>query len=133
MKLVVDTNRIIAALISNGVSRKILMDENFEFVTPAFTLVEIEKYREEIQKKAEVSHEEFILLMSYLFERVAIISPEEYDPYIEEARMLINDVSDVPFVALSLAVGIGIWTDDAHFLQQKKMTIFRTKDLMLIK
>ena len=133
MKLVVDTNRIIAALISNGVSRKILMDENFEFVTPAFSLVEIEKHREEIQKKAEVSHEEFILLMSYLFERVAIISPEEYDPYIEEARMLINDVSDVPFVALSLAVGIGIWTDDAHFLQQKKMTIFRTKDLMLIK
>ena len=38
MKIVIDTNRIIAALIKDGVSRKILFDKRFEFVTPDYSL-----------------------------------------------------------------------------------------------
>lgn len=58
MKLVVDTNIIISALIKAGATRKIIFDRTFELITPSFTISEINKYREEICKKAEISIKE---------------------------------------------------------------------------
>ncbi len=34
MKITVDTNRIIAALVKDSTTRAILFDDNFKFVTP---------------------------------------------------------------------------------------------------
>ena len=52
MKILVDTNRIIAALVRNGTTREILFDKNFLFATPDFTLGDI----------AEISDDEFDIL-----------------------------------------------------------------------
>jgi predicted nucleic acid-binding protein len=41
MKICVDTNRIIAALVRKGTTRGILLDGYFNLVTPDFTLTEI--------------------------------------------------------------------------------------------
>jgi predicted nucleic acid-binding protein len=38
MKLVVDTNRIIAALIKNSLSRQIINHPFLEFITPDYTI-----------------------------------------------------------------------------------------------
>ena len=51
MKIVVDTNRIIAALIKDGTTRKILFHKGFEFVTPDFNLTEIYKHKLELLEK----------------------------------------------------------------------------------
>lgn len=51
MKLVIDTNRIIAALIKNSVSREIIFDEQFDFIAPDYSLVEIRNHQNEIIKK----------------------------------------------------------------------------------
>lgn len=48
MKVVIDSNRVIAALIKDSTTRLILNDENFEFVTPDFTITEVEEHKEEI-------------------------------------------------------------------------------------
>lgn len=44
MKIVIDANRIIAALIKQSTTRDILFDGAFEFVTPDFALSEIEEH-----------------------------------------------------------------------------------------
>ena len=59
MKIVVDTNRIIASMIKDSISKKILFNKSFEFVCPDYSLVEINKYKEEIISKANIKHEEF--------------------------------------------------------------------------
>lgn len=41
MRVVIDTNRIIAALIKEGISRKIIFNRNFEFVAPDYAIEEI--------------------------------------------------------------------------------------------
>ncbi len=51
MKILIDTNRIIAALVKESTTRDILFDENFEFVTPDYTLTEIKEHKEELSKK----------------------------------------------------------------------------------
>jgi predicted nucleic acid-binding protein len=49
------------------------------------------------------------------------------------ATTLIEDINDVPFIALCLATKAdGIWSDDTHFSTQKQVTVFRTKDFLLM-
>ncbi|MEK6882953.1 MAG: PIN domain-containing protein [Nanoarchaeota archaeon] len=58
MIIVIDTNIIISAIIRNSVTRNIVFDKKFNFITPSFALSELSKYKEEICKKAEMSLED---------------------------------------------------------------------------
>jgi len=133
IRLVADTNAIIASLISDSSSRRILINQNFEFSVPDFSKAEIAKYKQAICKKAEITPEDFDILLSVLFEKINIIPEEEYDHKMDEAKRLIGeiDIKDVPFIACALAIKTeGIWTEDKGFLKQSKIKIFRTKDLL---
>jgi len=43
MKLVIDSNRVMAGLIKDSGTRMIILNEEFEFVAPEFLLSEIDK------------------------------------------------------------------------------------------
>ena len=43
MKIVIDSNRVIAALIKESTTRELLFNENFEFYAPDLTITEITK------------------------------------------------------------------------------------------
>ena len=131
MKIVADTNRVIAALIKDSISRKILFNKNFEFISPDYTTTEIHKYEEEIIEKAKVNKEEFEILLSLIFEHIEIIPKEKYQDFLEEAEKIIKDIDDISFIAVSLAIKAdGIWSDDPHFLWQDKVKIFKTEDML---
>ncbi|MEK6898492.1 MAG: PIN domain-containing protein [Nanoarchaeota archaeon] len=130
MKIVIDTNRIIAALIKDGYSRAILSNKFHEFIAPEFAIEEIYKYKEEILCKSEMDELEFDNLFSILFKRISIIERAEYSNFVSEAEKIISDKKDAPFIALYLSIKAnGIWSDDKHFLAQKEIKIFTTKDL----
>ncbi len=131
MRIVIDTNMIIASLIMDGTSRKILFNNKFEFVSPSYNLTEILKYEKEIMHKAHVTHEEFKVLISLIFEKIEIIPKSAYGGFIEEAKDLIKDTKDVSFIALCLALNAdGIWSNDSHFFSQKRIKVFTTKDMI---
>jgi predicted nucleic acid-binding protein len=105
----------------------------FHFITPDHTLQELSKYENTIRKKAKLTHQEFNLLLSLIFEHITIVPKEDYEEFLDTAKTLIEDINDVPFIALCLATKTdGIWSDDAHFHTQKQFTVFRTKDLSLV-
>lgn len=132
MKLVIDTNSIISALIKNGISRRIIVSPVIHFITPDYTLQEISKYEKLICKKAKLNHDEFKLIFNLIFEYITIIPKKEYEDLLDHSKTLINDVDDVTFIALCLASKAdGIWSDDTHFKTQKEIIIFRTKELAL--
>lgn len=131
MKVIIDTNKIISSLIRDGISRKILFNKNFEFFTPDYSISEIQEHKVEIVGKTHFNDGEFEILLSLIFERISIISGEEYGPFFEESKELISDSDDVPFIAAPLAIKAdGIWSDDSHFLEQNKIKIFKTEDMM---
>jgi predicted nucleic acid-binding protein len=131
MRIVLDTNRIIASLIRKGKSREILLNEKFEFVTPSYALSEIDKYKDEIVRKANINENEFRLLLDFIFDNVKIKFKEMYVDRVAEALQMISDKDDAPFLALALAVEAdGIWSDDKHFLEQDKVKIFSTKKMV---
>ena len=83
MKILIDTNRIIAALSKQGTTREILFDDFFEFVTPDHTISEIEKHKEEIKKKTKLTDEEFAVLLALFFEKISVIPESEFKQFIE--------------------------------------------------
>src|SRR3989344_980173 len=125
MKILVDTNRIIAALIKESTTRDLLFDENFEFVTPDYTIIEITEHKEELQKKTKLTDEEFEILLTLIFERIEIIPKSEYEDFLDECKNLISDPNDVPHLAACLAIRAeGIWAHDSHFKEQHKLKVF---------
>ena len=78
MKLVIDTNSIISALIKNGISRRIIVSPAIKFIAPDHTLKEISKYKKMICKKAKITPNEFEILFNLIFEYITIIPKEEY-------------------------------------------------------
>ena len=83
MKIVIDTNRIIAALIKDGISRRIIFNEKFQFVTPDHSITEINNHRSDIILKTAISDTELELLLSFIFEKIEIIPEEDYIDYLE--------------------------------------------------
>ena len=132
MRLVIDTSSIISALIKNGISRRIIVTPAIQFVTPDYSLKEISKYKELICEKAKINSNEFNVILNLLFEKITIIPKEEYEEFFDAAKTLIDDINDVPFIALCLASKAdGIWSDDTHFKTRKEITIYRTRELAL--
>ena len=125
MKLVVDTNRIIAGLIRDSTSRRILLSDKFEFLTVGVTKSEIEEHKQEIIDKAKVTGEEFNKIFSLLFSKIFVISDVTIEAKMEEAKQIMDDIDpdDTPFIALALSVeNDGVWNDDKHFQQPVSYT-----------
>ena len=133
MKLVIDTNIIISALIKEGITRRIILSPFIEFITPEYSFKEISKYENIIFKKAKLSHDDFRLIINIIFEKIQIIPKKEYEDKIKVAKNMIRDVNDIPFIALYLASkSDGIWTNDKDFKTRKDLLVFRTKELSVI-
>ena len=129
MRLVVDTNILISALIKNSLTRKIITGIGYEFFVPSFALDEISKYKNYICEKANITSLIFEEILEILFDNVEIVSIDFYREYLKKSEKLISDKEDVAFLALSFALDCALWSDDKHFDEQDEIKIFKTKDL----
>lgn len=133
MKLVIDTNIMMAALIKDGLARKIIFFSDIELLSPEFTMDEVYKYKELVLGKSNLTEKEFKVLLSTILEYINIISKSKYEYCLREADMLIGKVDDkdIPVLALALATkNDGIWSDDHHFKKQDKIKILTTQDMI---
>ena len=104
MKIVVDANRVIAALIKESTTREILFDKNIEFYAPEHIKNELEKYRNEIINRIEITEEEFEILLSLVFEHITIIPKYDYSDKMTLVKAETNDIKDIPYFAVCLAI-----------------------------
>ncbi len=132
MKLVVDTNRVIAALVKDSYSRRVLLSDKFEFFSLAFGRQELDKYRGYVLEKSGLTDAQFDVLVDALFHRVSVLEDSVVQSRMPEAKAVMDlvDSKDTPFIAAALAVSAdGVWSEDPHFASQELVRVFRTKDL----
>lgn len=131
MKVVIDSNRVLAAMLKDSTTRGILLDLFFEFVAPDFIISEVRKYEERVIKVADISKEEFEMILALIFESITILPRTEYREFIELLKDEIEDPKDLPYVAVCLASKAeGIWTHDPHFLEQHKVKVYTNIDML---
>lgn len=133
MRLVIDTNRIIAALIRDSTTRRIIISSGIRFITVGLSLKEIEKYKGEILEKTGNSELELNRILSFLLEKIEIVDDIVIKSKMAQAKAIMDkiDKDDTKFIALALATeNNGIWSDDRHFRMQKVIPNFTTKKLL---
>ena len=132
MKIVIDTNRLIAALLRSSVSRKIVLNDKFDFYSPNIITEEIQKHRKYLIDKANIKPGEFEIILSTLIEKIKLVPFNGFKHEFIRAVDIMKefDVTDSAFIALALALKAdGIWTEDKHFLKQNNVKIYSTVEL----
>lgn len=133
MRLVVDSNIFIAALLRDSSVRNIFVWGGFELLFPEAILDEIEEHKEELLEKLGFSEEEFKTLISKLLGYVTVVSTGDIIRFKQEANEIIAriDKDDMLFIATSLAFDFcPIWSDDKNLKKQNKIKIYSTSELI---
>jgi putative PIN family toxin of toxin-antitoxin system len=132
MNIVIDTNRFIAALIKEGITREIITNQKINLLFPEFVLEEIYEHAAEIIYKAGISEKEFYTLILRLLKNVRVIPIDMIYNFKEAAENIMGNIDkdDNIFIATALAFNCPIWSEDKHLLKQNKIKIFNTAELM---
>ncbi len=131
MKIVVDTNVLIAGLLKNSIVRKILNYSWIEFFIPEIVIEEVEKYIGELCFKGNYSQEELRVVLSFLLDGMIFVKKTELEPFMKKAEKLMAiDIKDAPFIAACFAIKAdGIWSFDKHFRYQSEVPVFDIEEL----
>lgn len=133
MRLVLDANRLFAALIKDSMARKMLFHPSLEFIAPDYILVELSNHKKELLKKSKLPEHEFDIVFQSIFENIIIVPSEDIEPCYKRAMQIMKDIDpdDAVFLALSFcSPNDGIWTEDAHFKKQDVIRVWKTTELM---
>lgn len=133
MRLVVDSNRFIAALIKDGLARTIISSRNIAFYSPEYVLEEVEQYLPYIINKSKMSKENVELLFALFSENIETVSDYDIKRKMLEAKEIMKniDINDAPILACALAIrNQGIWTEDCHFEKHDKIRMWKSIELL---
>ena len=133
MKIILDVNVILSALIRDSTTRKIILNSQFEFYFPEPSLHKIRKYKSYILEKSGLSEEKYDKILAILFKYIKLVPTEEIEKNWHEAKKIMEhiDSEDVVFIAVALSISDSvIWSDDRHFEKQDKVKLFKIKDMV---
>ncbi len=118
MRLIVDTNKIIACLLRDGKVRRLLFLPFLELYTVQYAFEEIEKHKKILLTKVPKSAFDLILFKVKLKLKSVGFSAKD-EKYIQIAKEITKnfDYNDFPFVALALKLNIPIWTNDKEMIK----------------
>ncbi len=117
MKVIVDTNIVFSALLSgdNTFRNELIFNEEAEFYTCRFLIVEIFKHKEKLRQVSKLPEEELLEVFHEILKNIELynedlISEENW----KEAYELCKDVDlkDISFVALTLEIEGRLWSGD---------------------
>ena len=124
-----DANPILSAAMG-GKAGRVFLAGRFDFVTVGPVVAEVEEYLPVLAEKKGLSLAAMRAVLAML--RLAVVPAEEYSFHIEKARELIGgrDPDDVPLLALALALGCPIWTNDRDFEGLPGVRVRTTAELL---
>lgn len=132
MRLVLDTNVFLSALLRRSFTRAALVHPRLELIMPEFALAEIARHFPAIAERMGVPADAARLTLELLLGNVRTVPLTEYASHMRSAEDLVRDVDpdDAPFVALSLASACPIWTQDKALLDAKDIRTVSTQEVV---
>lgn len=134
MKLVVDANILIAALLKNATTREILLKEDMEFFAPEHLLNELKHILKnpKIRRRFHLSDEALYELASAILSRIQFVPEKIFSASIKRALPLVAHSEDTPYLGLSLAFKHPLWSNDFALKEQSLVKIYTTYELVNI-
>ena len=135
MKVVIDSNVLISALIKESTTRKLIVESDLEFYYPEISLHEIRKHRNLVIEKSGIGEQEYAKMLNVLLSRITLVPEEHIQQKLEEAANILNkiDPDDVVFLATALSMPDSvIWSNDKDFERQDKVKGLKTKEMIKV-
>jgi len=131
MKLVVDANVVISALISDSKTRELIVTLEPDLLTPEVVHDEIERYGS-IVEKSGMDLDRVRQFIDLLFDHIETVPASEFYQHIDQADSAIGeaDPDDVLYVACALGCEAAIWSDDSDFNEQDLVSVFTTGEVI---
>ena len=133
MKIVVDSNTFIAALLKDSLSRKILFSKKIDFYSILAIRMDVRKYEHLLMEKSGLNSSDFDAVFNLLVSKVNFVEEDILVKFIKQAKTIMDkiDPGDSPFIAAVFAINAdGVWSEDKHFESQNAVKVFKTKDLI---
>jgi predicted nucleic acid-binding protein len=132
MKYVVDANIILSALISDSMTRRLLVELEDDLLTPAYVHDEIGKYTEMVSEKSGLSPAEVEDLIEILFKRIDVVPRSEVLESFQEAARIMRDTNpdDAVYLAAALERDAQLWSDDGDYEEQNVVPVGTTGDIV---
>jgi predicted nucleic acid-binding protein len=124
---VIDANVVMSMLISGKASYKPLLT-HYNFITPEFALVEIEKYQEVLKRRTILEEEQFLQWSYFVFSQLVILPQYilSRDTLATSERLLRTiDMKDVVYAALSMQLDLPLLTRDKPLYEGLRKQGFR--------
>ena len=133
MILVVDANIVLAAVIRNSTSRRLLLDLNLSLFAPEVLKTEVLRHidaDEEIQQKVNLPVAELRDIFDLICSRITFIHEEIYSKYEKESMEVAPHKEDAPYIALALHLQCPLWSHDGGIAKQKLVEVVNTKQII---
>ena len=132
MKLVVDANVVISALIADSKTRELIVTLDPDLLTPAFVRDEVRNYESLIVEKSGMEPDRVAQFVELLFRHIDVVPAGEFHPAIESADDAIGDPDpdDVLYLACAIARDAAVWSDDSDFDEQDLVAVYSTSDVI---
>ncbi len=126
-----DTTIIVSWLLNpDRLTGKIVRSHELELFTPYKAVSELWKHQKDwILRRPTFDLRRFSDGIGYYVE---IVIMEQSSEEMREARTILDriDPDDSEFLALALKLNAAIWSHDKHFLEQKRVEIFTSRDIL---
>lgn len=132
MRVVIDTNVLMAGLLKDSVVRTVLLSRNISFFLPEHALSEIKKHENELLTKSGYHKGELKFLLNSLLQNIKVVPQKMIKNFMEKAELIMKDIDikDSSFIATALVIKAdGIWSYDNHFKEQNVIPVLDIKDL----
>lgn len=133
MKILLDANILIQALLGSRAAITILTSQNHAFYAPTIIVASIQKYKTLICERSGQSPKDFETTFDAIQQFITLVEEKTYQPFLKEAQKVFarRDISDAPYLACALAIKVDfIWTDDKDFSVQDIIPIKNTKQFI---
>ena len=132
MRLVIDANILVAALLKDAITREILLTENIEFFAPEFLSSEIKDLLKNprIRRRIKLKDKDLYDLTSAILSRITLFPEKSFIASIKQSISLVTHIEDAPYIALSLALQIPLWSNDSELREQSLVKVCTTSELI---
>jgi predicted nucleic acid-binding protein len=132
MRLVIDANVVISALIADSKTRELIVTLESDLLTPAFVYDEIENYEDLIVEKSGMDPDRVAQFIDLLFQYIEVVPADDFYPVIDRADEAIGDTDsdDVLYLACAIASDAAIWSDDSDFEEQDLVETYSTSGVI---
>jgi predicted nucleic acid-binding protein len=121
MNIVIDSNILFSILWSKNSSlREILFDKSYKFHAPNYLFVELFKHKERLMQNTKNQSSEVYEYLYKILNKIQFHNETIIDLEVRKQAYLLckdQDIYDVPFVALSIALDAHLWTGDKKLIK----------------